>query len=127
MPETKEAPSLSAGKQIARTYSYSFIGGDEEEGLAMAIDAAVEQARREVWERAVNIAKQVAAWPNAGIVGRQVIALLEAAAGNEMVCKNCGCPPPKGGEIGEWCSACGAGVEYEFAKEFERRHGSTSK
>lgn len=28
------------------------------------------------------------------------------------VCRNCGVAPPKKGEIGEWCSACGAGVAY---------------
>ena len=31
------------------------------------------------------------------------------------VCSNCGCPPPRTGEIGEWCSACGAGVVYSLA------------
>lgn len=33
------------------------------------------------------------------------------------VCKNCGCPPPKGGEHGEWCSACGAGLMYVEKEE----------
>jgi hypothetical protein len=28
------------------------------------------------------------------------------------VCKNCGCPPPKNGEPGIYCSACGAEVVY---------------
>ena len=89
-------------------------------------DERVKQARREVWDAAIQIAKQVAAWPNAKIAGQQVVSLLETAANKErLVCKNCGCPPPKAGEIGEWCSACGAGVEYESEKEFERRHGST--
>lgn len=28
------------------------------------------------------------------------------------VCSNCGCPPPRKGEIGIYCSACGAEVTY---------------
>lgn len=28
------------------------------------------------------------------------------------VCRNCGVAPPKKGEPGSWCSACGAGVDY---------------
>lgn len=34
------------------------------------------------------------------------------------VCSNCGCPPPRKGEIGIYCSACGAGVIY---KDDERK------
>jgi hypothetical protein len=34
------------------------------------------------------------------------------------VCSNCGCPPPKKGEIGIYCSACGAEVVY---KDDERK------
>lgn len=34
------------------------------------------------------------------------------------VCRNCGCPPPRKGEIGIYCSACGAEVVY---KDDERK------
>jgi len=34
------------------------------------------------------------------------------------VCKNCGCPPPRKGEPGVYCSACGAEVIY---KDDERK------
>lgn len=34
------------------------------------------------------------------------------------VCTNCGCPPPRKGEIGIYCSACGAEVAY---RDDERR------
>src|SRR6476620_5978917 len=28
------------------------------------------------------------------------------------ICRNCGCPSPKNGEIGLYCSACGAVIDY---------------
>lgn len=34
------------------------------------------------------------------------------------VCSNCGCPPPQKGEIGIYCSACGAEATY---KDDERK------
>jgi tRNA(Ile2) C34 agmatinyltransferase TiaS len=43
---------------------------------------------------------------------------------DELVCFNCGCPPPSKGEIGIYCSACGAQVHYITNKEFEDEHPS---
>lgn len=43
----------------------------------------------------------------------------------DLVCFNCGCPPPKGGERGVYCSACGAEVYYITNREFE--DGSSQK
>jgi hypothetical protein len=39
-----------------------------------------------------------------------------------LVCFNCGCPPPKDGEHGIYCSACGAEVYYITNKEFNNEH-----
>jgi hypothetical protein len=41
-----------------------------------------------------------------------------------LVCFNCGCPPPRGGEHGIYCSACGAEVYYVTSKEFNNEHPS---
>lgn len=44
---------------------------------------------------------------------------------DKLVCSNCGCPPPRGGEHGIYCSACGAEIHYITNKEFE--DGRTSQ
>lgn len=38
---------------------------------------------------------------------------------DELVCFNCGCPPPEDGERGIYCSVCGAEVYYITNKEFK--------
>jgi hypothetical protein len=43
---------------------------------------------------------------------------------DELVCFNCGCPPPKDGERGIYCSACGAEAYYITNGEFKDEHPS---